>query len=41
MAFTLDAVDDRWGGILGYLQGPAGVTDRTLDDLRTALVDQG
>jgi protein-tyrosine phosphatase len=40
MALTLDAVDERWGGILGYLQGPAGVTDQTLEDLRTALVDQ-
>jgi protein-tyrosine phosphatase len=39
MAHTLDGVDERWGGILGYLQGPAGVTDETLDDLRTALVE--
>jgi protein-tyrosine phosphatase len=39
MAHTLDRVDERWGGIVGYLTGPAGITDETLDDLRTALVE--
>ncbi len=39
MAHTLDAVDERWDGILGYLQGPAGVSDQDLDDLRAALVE--
>jgi protein-tyrosine phosphatase len=39
MAHTLDGVDERWGGIVGYLQGPASVTDQDLDDLRAALVE--
>jgi len=39
MHHTLDEVDDRWGGIEGYLTGPAGVADQTLDDLRAALVE--
>jgi protein-tyrosine phosphatase len=39
MAITLDLVDDRWGGLDGYLTGPAGVSAETLDDLRDALVE--
>jgi protein-tyrosine phosphatase len=40
MALTLDEVDERWGGIVGYLQGQAAVTDQELDDLREALVEE-
>ena len=32
MAATLAGVDERWGGIDGYLTGPAGVSAVTLDD---------
>ncbi len=39
MATTLAGVDDRWGGIDGYLTGPAGLTDETFADLRSALVE--
>jgi protein-tyrosine phosphatase len=39
MALTLAGVDERWGGILGYLQGPAGVDDATLADLAAVFVE--
>ena len=39
MAITLDLVDERWGGIEGYLTGPAGVAADTFDELHTALVE--
>ena len=39
MALTLGQVTDRWGGIEGYLTGPAGVTAEELDALRTAFVE--
>ena len=39
MALTLGHVTERWGGIEGYLTGPAGVTATELDDLRAAWVD--
>jgi protein-tyrosine phosphatase len=39
MELTLAALDERWGGIEGYLTGPAGVSRQTLDDLAEALVE--
>jgi len=39
MALTLGHVTDRWGGIEGYLTGPAGVTGEELDVLREAFVE--
>jgi protein-tyrosine phosphatase len=39
MELTLAAVGERWGGIEGYLTGPAGVSEQTLDDLRAVLVE--
>jgi protein-tyrosine phosphatase len=39
MAITLAHVTERWGGIEGYLTGPAGVTPSTLDALRAAFVE--
>ncbi len=39
MAGALQELDDRYGGIDGYLTGPAGMTVATLEQLRSALVD--
>jgi NAD(P)-dependent dehydrogenase (short-subunit alcohol dehydrogenase family) len=39
MAHTLDLVDQNWGGIEGYLEGPAGVSPETFAQLREALVE--
>ena len=39
MAITLGHVTERWGGIEGYLTGPAQVDDATLDALRAAFVE--
>ncbi len=39
MALTLGHVAERWGGIEGYLTGPAGVTTTDLDALQAAWVD--
>ncbi len=39
MALTLGQVTERWGGIEGYLTGPAGVTAADLDALRDAFVE--
>jgi protein-tyrosine phosphatase len=39
MALTLGHITDRWGGIEGYLTGPAGVTTADLGALRAAWVD--
>ena len=39
MAITLAHVTERWGGIDGYLTGPAGVTPDTLDALRAHFVE--
>jgi len=41
MALTLDGVTERWGGILGYLTGPAAVSDATLEDLAAVFVAPG
>ena len=39
MSLTLDEVDERWGGVEGYLTGPAGVGAEVLADLHRALVE--
>jgi protein-tyrosine phosphatase len=39
MAATIEALVDRHGSIPDYLTGPAGVTDRTLDQLRSELTE--
>jgi protein-tyrosine phosphatase len=39
MGLTLGLVADRWGGIEGYLTGPAGVTIDDLDALRAVWVE--
>jgi len=39
MALTLGHVTERWGGIEGYLTGPAGVTAADLGALRDAFVE--
>ena len=39
MALTLGHVTERWGGIEGYLTGPAGVTATELDALRAVWVE--
>jgi len=39
MALTLEKLRDRWGGIVGYLTGVAGVSEATLTQLREALVE--
>lgn len=39
MALTLGHITDRWGGIEGYLTGPAGVTAGELDALRAVWVE--
>jgi protein-tyrosine phosphatase len=39
MARALELVDSEYGGIEAYLRGPAELSDRTLSDLRTGLVD--
>lgn len=39
MAATLGHVTERWGGIEGYLTGPAAVDDATLEALREVFVE--
>ena len=39
MAITLELVRERWGGIEGYLAGPAGIGDEDLAALAEAFVD--
>ncbi len=39
MAITLGLVTERWGGIEGYLTGPAGVTAAEIDSLRATWVE--
>ena len=39
MELTLAGVEDRWGGVQGYLRGPGDLTPAVIDDLRAALVE--
>jgi protein-tyrosine phosphatase len=39
MAATLAGVHERWGGIEGYLRGPAELSAKALDKLRVNLLD--
>jgi hypothetical protein len=39
LAHALAIVDERWGGVDGYLTGPGALPAATLDRLRAALLD--
>ena len=39
MALTLAGIDQRWGGVEGYLTGPAGLPPSVIDGLRVVLVE--
>jgi protein-tyrosine phosphatase len=40
LAAALAALDERYGGVAGYLVGPAGIDPATLDRLRHALLEE-